>query len=63
MDREHIKGAADKGKGTVKGAAGKMTGDNKMRAEGKLDKAKGEAHNLAGDLKDSAKHAEGPEKH
>jgi uncharacterized protein YjbJ (UPF0337 family) len=35
-----------------------MTGDNKMRAEGKLDKAKGEAHNLAGDLKDSAKHAE-----
>jgi uncharacterized protein YjbJ (UPF0337 family) len=40
-----------------------MTGDNKMRAEGKLDKAKGEAHNLAGDLKDSAKHAEGPEKH
>jgi uncharacterized protein YjbJ (UPF0337 family) len=53
MDREHIKGAADKAKGAVKDAAGKMTGDKELQSEGKLDKAKGEAHNAAGDVKDA----------
>jgi uncharacterized protein YjbJ (UPF0337 family) len=57
MDREHVKGAADKAKGTVKDTVGKMTGDTKMRAEGKLDKAKGAAHNVAGDVKDAARDA------
>jgi uncharacterized protein YjbJ (UPF0337 family) len=57
MDREHVKGAADKAKGAVKDAAGKMTGDKKMQAEGKFDKAKGEAHNVAGDVKDAAREA------
>ena len=55
MDREHVKGAADKVKGTVKDVAGKMTDDKKMQAEGKFDKAKGEAHNVAGDVKDAVK--------
>jgi hypothetical protein len=27
MDKEHVKGAADKAKGTMKDAAGKMTGE------------------------------------
>jgi uncharacterized protein YjbJ (UPF0337 family) len=53
MDREQIKGAADKAKGAVKDAAGKMTGDKELQSEGKLDKAKGEAHNAAGDVKDA----------
>jgi len=53
MDREHIKGAADKAKGAIKDAAGKMTGDKELQSEGKLDKAKGEAHNIAGDVKDA----------
>jgi len=57
MDREHVKGAADKVKGAVKYAAGKMTGDKKLQAEGKIDKAKGEAHKVAGDVKDAARHA------
>jgi uncharacterized protein YjbJ (UPF0337 family) len=57
MDREHVKGAADKVKGAVKDAAGKMTGDKKLQAEGKIDKAKGEAHKVAGDVKDAARHA------
>jgi uncharacterized protein YjbJ (UPF0337 family) len=51
MDREHIKGAADKAKGAVKEAAGKMTGHEKTQAEGKFDKAKGAAHKAAGDVK------------
>jgi uncharacterized protein YjbJ (UPF0337 family) len=54
MDREHIKGAADKAKGALKDAAGKLTGNKKMQAEGKLDKAKGAAHDVAGDVKDAA---------
>jgi len=28
MDKEHVKGAADKAKGAMKDAAGKMIGDN-----------------------------------
>ena len=55
MDKEHVKGAADKAKGAIKDAAGKMTGDKEMQAEGKLDKAKGAAHQAAGDIKDAMK--------
>jgi uncharacterized protein YjbJ (UPF0337 family) len=57
MDREHIKGAADKAKGAIKDAAGKMTGDKELQAEGKFDKAKGDAHKAAGDIKDAVKNA------
>jgi uncharacterized protein YjbJ (UPF0337 family) len=58
MDKEHIKGAADKAKGAVKDAVGKMTGDKEMQAEGKFDKAKGAAHQAVGDAKDAARRAE-----
>ena len=57
MDKEHVKGAADKAKGAIKDTAGKMTGDKKLQSEGKLDKAKGELHNAAGDVKDAVKDA------
>ncbi len=57
MDREHVKGTADKVKGSIKDAAGKVTGDKKLESEGKFDKAKGSAHNVAGDLKDAVKDA------
>jgi uncharacterized protein YjbJ (UPF0337 family) len=57
MDKEHIKGAADKVKGAVKDTVGKVTGDTKMQAEGKLDKAKGSARHVVGDVKDAARDA------
>jgi len=57
MDREHLKGAADKAKGAIKDTAGKLMGDNKLQSEGKFDKVKGSAHNLAGDVKDMARDA------
>jgi uncharacterized protein YjbJ (UPF0337 family) len=57
MDKEHVKGAADKAKGAVKNVAGKMTGDKKLEAEGKLDKAKGEGHKALGDVKDAVRKA------
>jgi uncharacterized protein YjbJ (UPF0337 family) len=55
MDREHVKGTADKAKGAIKDTAGKMTGDTKMQAEGKLDKAKGAARKVVGVVKDAAR--------
>ena len=55
MDKEHIKGAADKAKGGVKDAVGKMTGDKELQAKGKMDKAKGEIHKAVGDAKDALK--------
>jgi uncharacterized protein YjbJ (UPF0337 family) len=57
MDKEHIKGAADKVKGSVKHTVGEVTGDAKMQAEGKLDKAKGSARNVVGDVKDGVRDA------
>jgi len=55
MDREHVKGFAEKTKGAVKEGAGKLSGDKDMENEGKLDKSKGAAHNVAGDVKDAAR--------
>jgi uncharacterized protein YjbJ (UPF0337 family) len=55
MDKEHVKGAADKASGATKEAAGKITGDKKLEAEGKLDKAKGHARDFVGDVKDATK--------
>jgi uncharacterized protein YjbJ (UPF0337 family) len=57
MDKEHVKGAADKAKGAVKEAVGKMAGDKRMEVEGKFDKAKGAAHEAVGDAKDAARKA------
>jgi len=57
MDKEHIKGAADKAKGAVKDAAGKMMDDKGLQAEGKMDKAKGEARQALGDAKDAVRRA------
>jgi len=54
MDREHVRGAADKAKGAIKETAGKVSGDKKLESEGKVDKAKGDVHNAAGNLKDAA---------
>jgi uncharacterized protein YjbJ (UPF0337 family) len=57
MDKEHVKGAADKTKGSVKDAVGGLTGDTKMQTEGKMDKVKGEARQAVGDVKDAARDA------
>ena len=57
MDREHVKGAGDKAKGAIKDVGGKVTGDKKLESEGKMDKAKGDLHNAAGDVKDAFRKA------
>jgi uncharacterized protein YjbJ (UPF0337 family) len=55
MDKEHLKGAADKAKGSIKDAAGKLTNDTELQAEGKMDKAKGGARQALGNAKDALK--------
>jgi len=57
MDKEHVKGTADKAKGAIKDTAGKVTGDKELQSEGKMDKAKGSAHDAAGDVKDTVRKA------
>ena len=39
MDSDRIKGVGNQIKGTVKEAAGNLTGDAKLKAEGMADKA------------------------
>ena len=57
MDKEHVKGVADKVKGSVKDAVGGLTGDTELQAEGKMDKAKGDVRKAVGDAKDAVKDA------
>ncbi len=57
MDKNRIDGAADKAKGSMKEAAGKLTGDAKLKAEGKADKAKGAMKNAVGGAKDTMRDA------
>lgn len=53
MDRDRIEGMADQAKGSVKEAAGKISGDAKLEAEGKADKVSGKIQNAYGSAKDT----------
>ena len=55
MDRDRIEGMADQAKGSVKEAAGKVSGDAKLEAEGKADKFSGKVQNAVGGIKDAAR--------
>ena len=57
MDKDRIKGMADQAKGAVKDAAGKVTGDTKLQAEGKMDKVKGKVESAVGGAHDAAREA------
>jgi uncharacterized protein YjbJ (UPF0337 family) len=57
MDKEHVKGAADKVIGKTKEVAGHVTGDKTLESEGKADQAKGTIHEKVGDVKDAGKEA------
>jgi uncharacterized protein YjbJ (UPF0337 family) len=53
VDQNRVSGAGDKAKGSLKEAAGKLTGDAKLQAEGKADKAKGSVKNAIGGAADA----------
>ena len=55
MAREHDEGNADKLKGSIKEAAGKLTGDRELEEQGKGDQAKGDLKRAVGSVKDAAR--------
>lgn len=57
MDKDRAAGIGNQVKGAVKDAAGKVTGDAKLQAEGKADKAKGKVQNAVGGAKDAVRDA------
>lgn len=57
MDKDRIEGAARSVKGSIKEAAGKLTGDTKTEAEGHSEKAAGKVQNTVGGAKDAVRDA------
>lgn len=55
MDKDRIQGAVDQAKGAIKDTVGHLTGDQKLQAEGKADKAAGKAESTVGGVKDTAR--------
>jgi len=53
MDRDRSEGSAKKIKGDIKEGAGNLTGDSKLKSEGKADKAEGKVQNTIGGAKDA----------
>ena len=52
-DHDRVEGAAKNIGGKIKEAAGKVTGDTKLQAEGKADQVEGKVQNTVGGVKDS----------
>ncbi len=53
MSKDGIKGAAEKGMGATKEAAGKAVGNDKLRVEGAAEKAAGASREAVGKAKDA----------
>jgi len=53
MDKDRIKGSAKQVDGTAKEALGKLSGDRKLEADGKIKKAEGTIQKALGKAKDS----------
>lgn len=54
-DHDRIEGAAKNIGGKLKEAAGKLTGDEKLKAEGRADQIAGKVQNAVGGVKDAFK--------
>ena len=57
VDHDRVEGAGKKFGGSVKEGLGKLTGDEKLQAEGKGDKAAGGLQNAFGGAKDAVRDA------
>lgn len=55
MHSDRIEGSLKQAKGAAKEVAGKLTGDAKLKAEGKSDKLEGKVQNAVGGVKDAIK--------
>ena len=57
-DQDRIEGAAKNIGGKIKEGVGKITGDEKLQAEGKADQVAGKVQNTVGGVKDSLRDAD-----
>ncbi|MCK9919992.1 CsbD family protein [Microbacteriaceae bacterium K1510] len=57
MNKDRVEGSLEQAKGQAKEVAGKATGDAKLEAEGKAQKAAGKVQNIVGGMKDAAMEA------
>lgn len=57
MHKDEVKGAGKQAKGAVKEAAGKITGNERLEAEGIAEKAAGKVQSGVGKLKEAARDA------
>jgi uncharacterized protein YjbJ (UPF0337 family) len=58
MDKDRVKGMAQQSKGAIEEVAGKVMGDEKLKAQGKMDKMEGKVRNAIGGAKDAIRDAE-----
>ena len=52
MDRDRVEGSAKNVGGKIKEAAGKVSGDEKLKREGQADQVAGKVQNVVGGVKD-----------
>ncbi len=52
-DHDRVEGAAKNLGGNIKEAAGKVIGDEKLKAEGRADQVEGKVQNAVGGIKDA----------
>ncbi|MDB5450461.1 MAG: hypothetical protein JWQ52_1589 [Phenylobacterium sp.] len=57
MHKDQMKGAAKEAKGSIKEAAGKATGNERLEAEGAAERAAGKVQKGVGNLKDAGRDA------
>ncbi len=57
MHKDTVTGAAKEATGAIKEAAGKVTGNERLEAEGAAEKIAGKIQKGVGDLKDAARDA------
>ncbi|CAN5501540.1 CsbD family protein [soil metagenome] len=57
MHKDTVKGAAKDAAGSIKEAAGKLTGNERLEAEGVAERATGKLQKGVGELKDAARTA------
>jgi uncharacterized protein YjbJ (UPF0337 family) len=59
-DRDNQSGAMQKATGHIESAAGELTGNDKLKREGRKDEVVGGVKSVAGDVKDTVKDATKP---
>lgn len=55
MDKQRIKGAAHRLKGSIKKTVGRLIGNERLEASGEMDKAAGSARTTVGEAKDAVR--------